>query len=152
MALFIRETIKRLTGEMMTWVWNAPLGKPVFNLVSENRDFSHSNCCLILATVFYEYTDPAPAKPKVKLKDQHRFVMKSAELFWITGIIKQGCFAILTTEPGPDIKPYHDRQIVRLAPEVGLDWLTLAKRPADLLAAPPKGKLMHRQTRRDGVD
>ena len=28
---------KRRTGEMMTWAWKTPHGKPLFNFVSENR-------------------------------------------------------------------------------------------------------------------
>src|SRR4051812_36805286 len=43
-----------LCGEMMTWAWKSPQGRPVFNFVSEKRDFSHSDRCLILATGFYE--------------------------------------------------------------------------------------------------
>jgi putative SOS response-associated peptidase YedK len=30
---------------------------------------------------------------------------------------------MLTTEPGPDIAPYHDRQIAILEREVWADWL-----------------------------
>ena len=59
----------RLAGEMATWAWPGPRGKPVFNFVSENRDFSHSDRVLILAAGFYEYT--TPAHPKVKLKDKY---------------------------------------------------------------------------------
>ena len=107
-------------GEMTRWAWDQ--GKrPVYNFKSEGRDFSASTRCLILATAFYEYTDPAPAKPKVKLKDQHRFRWRGADFFWIAGIIKEGCFAMLTTEPGPDVAPYHRRQIVTLAPDAGME-------------------------------
>jgi putative SOS response-associated peptidase YedK len=135
---------------MTRWAWDQ--GKrPVYNFKSEGRDFSNSTRCLILATAFYEYTDPAPAKPKIKLKDQHRFWMRGADFFWIAGVIKQGCFAMLTTEPGPDVKPYHNRQIVTLAAAAGMDWLTLDRSPAELLTPPPKRALAHRQTRRDGV-
>jgi putative SOS response-associated peptidase YedK len=102
-----------LEGAMTRWAWDQ--GKrPVYNFRSDGRDFRQSDRCLILATAFYEYTDPPPAKPKIKLKDQHRFSMRGSDFFWIVGIIKQGCFAMLTTEPGPDIELYHDRQIVIL--------------------------------------
>jgi hypothetical protein len=54
-GLVVRLREERLEGEMMTWAWLQ--GKrPVFNFVSEDRDFSKSDRCLILATSFYEYT------------------------------------------------------------------------------------------------
>lgn len=99
--------------------------------MSEGRDFSKSDRVLIPATGFYEYT--APANKKVKLKDQHFFTLRGREWFWIAGIVKENCFAMLTTEPGPDIKPYHDRQICLLAPEAGMDWLRLSRPEKDLL-------------------
>ena len=105
----------KLVGSMTTWAWKTPQGKPVFNFVSEKRDFSKTERCLILATGFYEYT--APKKPKVKLKDQHFFTMKGEEWFWVAGIVKHNAFAMLTTAPGPDMEPYHDRQIVVLRPD-----------------------------------
>lgn len=138
-----------LDGEMMTWAWRTPQGKPVFNFVSEGRNFSESDRCVIAATGFYEYT--TPKKPKIKLKDQHFFTLNGSEWFWIAGIVREGCFAMLTTEPGPDLKPYHDRQICVLPPEKGMDWLNLSKPEKTLLAALPKGSLEARSLRRDGV-
>lgn len=62
-------------------------------------------------------------------------------LFWVAGIVKDGAFAMLTTEPGPDIAPYHDRQIVVLRPEEGAAWLHLQTPEAELLRALPAGAL-----------
>lgn len=139
----------KLEGAMTRWAWDQ--GKrPVYNFKSEGRDFSGSDRCIIMATAFYEYTDPE--QPKVKLKDQHRFWMRGSDYFWIAGIIKLGAFAMLTTEPGPDVKPYHHRQIVALPPDNGMDWLSLSRPEAEILAPPPKGTLVHRQTRRDGLE
>jgi putative SOS response-associated peptidase YedK len=149
-GLVARLGSSKLEGSMMTWAWKTPQGKPVFNFVSEKRDFSKTERCLILATEFYEYTEPQ--KPKVKLKDQHFFTMKGQEWFWIAGIVKQDAFTMLTAEPGPDMKPYHDRQICVLPPEAGMDWLTLSRPEADLLVPPPKATLLHRQPRKDGVE
>jgi len=135
-----------LSGEMMKWAWKTPQGKPVFNFVSEKRDFSTSDRTLILATGFYEYT--TPKKPKVKLKDQHFFKMRGEEWFWIAGIVKHDCFTMLTTEPGPDVKPYHDRQICVVAPEDGLKWL--ADADSKMLAPLRKGTLSVKTMRKDG--
>jgi len=99
---------------------------------------------------FYEYTEPV-GKPKSKLKDQHQFTLADTEWFWIAGIIKQDCFAVLTVKPGPDIRPYHDRQIVVLSPRDGMDWLQLSKPEDRILRALPSGSLKHRQLRRNSL-
>jgi putative SOS response-associated peptidase YedK len=143
----VRQERGKLIGDMTPWSWPGPRGKPVFNWKSENRNFSTSNRCLILATGFYEYTEPAD--PNVTLKDQHLFTVKGHEWFWIVGVIKLYAFAMLTTEPGPDIEPYHNRQIVVLPPSSGLDWL--AKPDAKLLAPAPAGTLQVKTTRKDGA-
>jgi putative SOS response-associated peptidase YedK len=57
---------KHLIGDMVKWAWKTPTGKPVFNFVSEGRDFSKTERVLNLATSFYEYTQAE--NPKVKLK------------------------------------------------------------------------------------
>jgi len=139
----------RLIGDMISWAWAGPRGKPVFNFVSEKRDFARSDRVLILATGFYEYTDPAA--PRVKLKDKHLFVRPNDPWFWIAGIVKEGCFTMLTTPPGPDVAPYHDRQIVTLAPSTGIDWLTMARPQAELLATPAESTFRVDTIRKDGV-
>lgn len=140
----------RLVASMTPWAWPGPGGKPVFNFKSEGRDFSRNDRVLIFADAFFEYT--APQAPKVKLKDKHQFTMAGQDWFWIAGIVKEGCFSMLTAAPGPDVAPYHDRGIIPLAPRVGPDWLTLARPQGALLAAPPAGSLTHTLLRKDGTD
>lgn len=125
-----------VTGELLPWAWRGPQGKPVFNFRSEGRDFSNSLRCLIPADGFYEFT--APADPAKKRKDKHLFTLTGEPWFWIAGIVKEGAFTMLTTSPGPDIAPYHDRQIVVLPQSRGLDWLDLK---ADVLGPLPAGSL-----------
>jgi putative SOS response-associated peptidase YedK len=139
----------QLVGDMMTWAWAGARGKPVFNLISEKRDFSKSDRCLIVATGFYEYT--APEAPKIKLKDQHYFTMNGEEWFWIAGIVKENCFTMLTVAPGPDVEPYHDRQICTLKPAHGIDWLRLSRPEDQLLATPPLGRFKVVTLRKDGA-
>jgi putative SOS response-associated peptidase YedK len=148
-GLIVKLKDEKLVGDMMTWAWPGPRGKPVFNFVSEKRDFRNSDRCLIIATGFYEYT--APQAPKIKLRDQHLFTMKGEEWFWIAGIVKENCFTMLTTAPGPDVQPYHDRQICTLKPEQGIDWLRLSLPQNELLRTPPKGQLKVTTLRRNGV-
>jgi putative SOS response-associated peptidase YedK len=132
---------------MTKWAWKER-GRPIFNYISEKRDFSHSDRCLILATGFYEYT--TPEMPNVRLKDQHLFTLKGEEWFWIAGIVKHNAFTMLTTAPGPDLVPYHDRQICIIPPKLGMDWLTY-DHPDRSLKAPQAGSLEVRTLRKDGV-
>lgn len=147
-APVVRLSSGRLEGAMTPWAWRAPNGKPVFNFQSEGRDFSQSDRVLIPATGFFEYT--APAAAKVKLKDQHLFTLARRPWFWIAGVVREGAFSLLTTTPGADIAPYHNRQIVVLAPEGGPDWLALSRPAADILRAGPSGMLAVQTLRRDG--
>ena len=135
---------------LMRFGWPPPRPKaaPVFNFRSEGRDFSRNDRVLILADGFFEYTQPKA--PGVKLKDRHLFTMSFQEWFWIAGIVKEGCFTMLTTEPGPDLAGYHDRQIATFTPEAGMEWLG-APSPS-LLRPPPAGTFKVRTLRKDGVD
>jgi putative SOS response-associated peptidase YedK len=50
-------------------------------------------------------------------------------------------FTMLTTEPGPDIAPIHDRQACVILPEDWAHWLFLTKPEAELLKPLPAGTL-----------
>lgn len=139
-----------LKGAMTPWAWRAPNGRPVFNFVSEGRDFARVDRVLIPATGFYEYT--TPEAPKVKLKDRHLFTLTGEPWFWIAGLVRDGAFSMLTTAPGPDIAPYHDRGIVPLSPADGLAWLDLKGPAAQVLKPPAAGRLSVQTLRRDGVE
>lgn len=90
--------------------------------------------------------------PKVKLKDRHLFSRPDDPWFWIAGIVKDDCFSMLTAAPGPDVAPFHDRQIVTLPPDAGLDWLTLSRPQAELLSTQPAGTFEVKTLRRNGLD
>lgn len=145
-GVIVRLADGQLQGSMTTWAWPGPKG-PVFNFRSEGRDFSHSDRVLILADGFFEYTPG-----KAKLKDRHLFALPGEDWFWIAGLVKEGCFSMLTTAPGPDVAPYHDRQIVTLPLETGMDWLSLARPEAEILRAPPAGTFTVTTLRKDGTE
>jgi putative SOS response-associated peptidase YedK len=48
---------------------------------------------------------------------------------------------MLTTQPGPDVAPYHDRQVVVLRPTDWGAWLDLTRPEAKLLRPLPTGSL-----------
>jgi putative SOS response-associated peptidase YedK len=80
-------------------------GKPVFHFVSEHRKFTDTERCLILATGFYEYTDPK--KPTVKLKDSALLHDEGTGLVLDSGHreVRRVCDAHHRTKPRHDAVP-----------------------------------------------
>ena len=127
------------------WSWPGPGAKPVYNFRSEGRRFG-SGRCLIPADGFYEFTDPEPPAPKRAKKVRWLFTMVGQPWFCIAGLYRPGAaegadaFTMLTAEPGPDIAPYHSRQVVVLGPDEWGPWLS-GPRPEDLLRPSLAGEL-----------
>jgi putative SOS response-associated peptidase YedK len=104
----------------LRWGFVQPKGGPVINFRSDGRRFP-SGRCLIPADGFYEFTgDKAP-------KSKWLFTSTEAELFCIAGLMRDDRFTMLTTAPGPDIAPYHNRQIVILPRDQWSAWLAPAQ-------------------------
>lgn len=118
-----------------------PKGGPVFNFRSEGRRFDKRNRCLIPASGFFEFT--GKKYPKAK----HRFELNGSPFMAIAGLWREGSgnqppsFTMLTTEPGPDVAAYHNRQIAVLQPEDWSAWLYLTKSENELLRPLPAGSL-----------
>ena len=78
--------------------------------------------------------------------------MANAPMLAIAGLWRDGeeeeSFTMLTTEPGPDIAPYHDRQIVILHPHDWAAWIYLTKPEAELLRPLAAGSLTVETVRR----
>ena len=95
---------------------SGPKGGPVFNFRSEGRRFADSKRCLVPASAFFEFT--GTKYPKAK----HRFTLNDAPFMAIAGLWREGVgnkpptFTMLTTDPGPDVAPIHNRQVVILRP------------------------------------
>jgi putative SOS response-associated peptidase YedK len=100
----------------LRWGFVQPKGGPLINFRSEGRRFPNGRC-LIPADGFYEFTgEKAP-------KSKWRFTTTDSELFCIAGLVRDDRFTMLTTAPGPDIAPYHNRQIVILPRDLWAAWL-----------------------------
>jgi SOS response associated peptidase (SRAP) len=56
-------------------------------------------------------------------------------------------FTLLTTEPGPDVAPIHDQQMVVLDSADWLAWFDLARPESDLMRPLPGGSLAVEQVR-----
>jgi putative SOS response-associated peptidase YedK len=50
-------------------------------------------------------------------------------------------FTMLTTEPGPDVAPYHGRQVAVLRPDQWKPWLTYQQPARELLGPATAGTL-----------
>jgi putative SOS response-associated peptidase YedK len=126
------------------WSWPGPSGKPVYNYRSDGREFPPRHRCLIVADGFYEFT--TPAEPGKKRKDKWLFTLAGEPWFCIAGLwradVRVGeAYTMLTTEPGPDVAPYHNRQVVVLPPADWARWLDPAAPAAELLKPLPAGSL-----------
>lgn len=140
------------------WSWPGPGGRPVYNFRSDGREFPIGRC-LILADGFYEYT--TPADPKQKRKDRWLFSDPDGGMIGIAGLVRDDpgepgkraageAFTMLTTEPGPDVAPYHGRQVALLAPGSWRSWLDHEATAGDLLGPAPAGSVVVRADRVGG--
>ena len=127
---------------LMRFGWPPPRPKagPVFNFKSDKRSFVDSRRCIIVLSGFFEFT--GTKYPKAK----HRFSLKGSPIMGIAGLWSEDdagelSFTMLTTAPGPDIEPFHDRQVCVLAPEDWAHWLFLSKPQEELLNPLPAGTL-----------
>jgi putative SOS response-associated peptidase YedK len=126
------------------WSWPGPGGKPVYNFRSDNREFGPGRC-LIVVDGFYEFT--APAAPRAdKRKDKWLFTMAEQDWFCIAGLWRGTAevgeaFTMLTTPPGPDVSPYHNRQVAVLAPDRWAAWLDPAVPAREVIGTCAAGTL-----------
>ena len=135
--------------ELVQMTFGFPPPRPkrprVFNFVSEKRDFSNSKRCGIPASAFFEFTGTKYPKGK------HRFSLSDEPFLYVAGLWREGddgnSFTMLTTAPGDDIAPYHDRQVVVLAPADLPHWLFLSKPQEELLHPLSAGRLSHEMIR-----
>lgn len=123
-----------------------PKGAPVINFRSEGRRFPKGRC-LVPASWFFEFTGAKSPKSKWK------FTKAGEDWFCFAGLWRPmpdgdgAAFTLLTTEPGPDVAPIHDRQMVVLERPDWRAWLELSRPEAELLRPLPAGSLHVEQVR-----
>jgi putative SOS response-associated peptidase YedK len=125
------------------WSWPGPGGKPVYNFRSDGREFPTGRV-LVVADGFYEFTKPED--PKAKRKDRWLFSDPEGGMIGIAGLVRTvpdigEAFTMLTTEPGPDVAPYHSRQVAILPPADWRRWLDHEAPAAELIRTLPAGWL-----------
>lgn len=122
----------------LRWGFPGPRG-PVINFRSEGRGFPRGRC-LVPAGGFFEFTGAKAPKSK------WLFEAADGGFLAIAGLIRDERFTLLTCDPGPDIAPYHDRQIVILPREHWAAWLDTSQ-PQPPIAPLPAGRLKVTQVR-----
>ena len=125
------------------WSWPGPGGKPVYNFRSDGREFP-SGRCLIVADGFYEFT--ASTDPKQKRKDRWLFARADGGMLGIAGVTRTvpevgEAYTMLTTEPGPDVAPYHSRQVAVVPQAEWRAWLDGSAPAGELLRPLEAGSL-----------
>ena len=114
---------------------------PVFNLRSAGKHFGDSHRCLVPASAFFEH------KGRKYPNAKHRFTLAGAPLMAIAAIWRPSrngqpaAFTMLTTEPRPDVKPIHNRQVAVLHPMNWRAWIDLTKPQEELLCPLTRGSL-----------
>lgn len=130
--------------------WGFPAGRPkappVINFRSEGRRFP-SGRCLVPASHFFEFTGARSPKSKWK------FTKIGEDWFCFAGLWRpatdavNASFTLLTTEPGADVAPIHNRQMVILERRDWAAWLDLTRPEAELLRPLAAGSLVVEQVR-----
>lgn len=147
-------------GVMRRWSWPGPGGRPVYNYRSEGRSFAPATRCLVPVDAFFEFTDPPPDAPKRSRKIKWRFSLAPDAFgapacdppwFCIAGVwrcepkLGEGAgseaFAMLTCDPGPDVSPYHHRQVVLPQRDQWAGWLDGSLSAAEVCRPAPAGML-----------
>lgn len=127
--------------EVMPWTWPGFNGRPVLNVTSERWKGGVAARGIAPIDAFYEYRGTkAP-------KEQWRFTPTSNEPQGFAVAIKDGRYVLISTAPGPDVAPIHDRQPAILGLGSWREWLTASEWPGELLKPSPAGALAALQTR-----
>lgn len=117
-----------------------PKRPPIINFRSEGRRFGRGRC-LAPASCFFEFT--GTKYPKTRW----RFTAAGQDWFCFAALWRPAegdwpeSFTLLTTAPGPDVKPYHDRQPVVLPRQHWAAWLDPDADASSLLVPGPEGAL-----------
>jgi putative SOS response-associated peptidase YedK len=144
--------VRRVDGgvEIAQLRWGFPPSRPnappVINFRSEGRKFDRGRC-LVPASWFYEFRGAKAPNEKWK------FTKTGEDWFCFAGLWRPAnadgpeAFTLLTTAPGPDVAPIHDRQMVVLERADWTTWLDGSKPAAHLLRALPEGSLARERVR-----
>ena len=123
-------------AELVTrrWSWPGPSGKPVYNFRSDGRRLDEGRCLI------------PEGSPKRAPKAKWAFALAGHAWFCIAGLWRADpavgeAWTMLTCPPGPDVEPYHARQVVVLGLGQWARWLDPTVPSAELCRSLPAGTL-----------
>ena len=122
-----------------------PRARPVVNMRAEGRVFENrdrTGRCLVPVSGFYEFTGETYPKTRWVFRDPELPFMALAAVWRAGEGGEAASFSLLTTEPGPDVEPYHDRGVIPVPMKRWADWLFGETFPADVIAPPEAGRLI----------
>ncbi|MGI8841408.1 MAG: SOS response-associated peptidase family protein [Caulobacteraceae bacterium] len=126
----------------MAWGWPPRQGRGlIINLRSETRQDPPASRGIAPMNRFYEDRGAKPPKSKFE------FTPATNEPLGLAVIVKDGRFALVTAEPGPDVLGIHHRMPVTLRASDWPRYLTSASWPADITVPAPAGTLHSLQVR-----
>lgn len=132
-----------LTAEAVRWGWPPAHGKGlVINVRSENRRDPPAARALSPFERFYEFRDDGGKK-----KSKFEFKPAVNEPLAFAVVKRDDRFALMTTEPGPDVIGIHGRQPVILPLSQWDRWLQDPEWPVDIIGPSAAGTLSHVQLR-----
>lgn len=123
-APVVRRTAEGVELVELRWGFDPgrPKAGPIINFRSEGRRFPKGRC-LVPASHFFEF------RGKKAPKEKWKFTFAGEDWFCFAGLWRPATatvgesFTLLTTAPGPDVAPIHDRQAVVLRKSDWLPWL-----------------------------
>lgn len=128
--------------DLLPWGWKKHDGKGlILWLRSENRKDPPATRGIAPLTKFYEFRGDKPPKEKWE------FRAAINEPIGMAVTKRDGRWAHLTTEPGPDVAPIHGRQPALLRMSDWRRFLTESDWPADLMEPTKEGALKAVQVR-----
>lgn len=143
----VRRTDDATELAVRRWSWRGTGGRPVYNYRSDEREIVRGRC-LVPVSAFYEFTAP-PAG--AKLKSKWAFSHARTPWFMLGGVWRRDgdgeAFALLTCQPGPDVAPYHARQMVVVAREDWGAWLDGSAATSSVCRPLDEGTLVVQQIR-----
>jgi putative SOS response-associated peptidase YedK len=125
----------------MRFSWLLPTRAPMSNIPSDNKQLPKMARALVPASAFFEFSgDKAPkSKHSVTLTGEPFMALAAA---WKPAKGNEpASFAMVTVDPGPDILPYHPRQMAVLPPADWKRWIYDQASMPDLLRPLPAGSL-----------
>lgn len=148
-TLILRAAGSETEAVVRRWSWLGHVGRPVYNFRSDGRRLANDATggrCLIPVDGFYEFTDPPADAPRRAKKLKWRFTVAGSPWFCLAGLWRTDAavgeaFTLLTCPPGPDVKPYHERQVVVPERAQWAGWLD-GSLPTDAVCRPAPARTL----------